>query len=340
MALVLDTEYVEPAELTGYTREALADLPQNQFGLLQDILPNVLVDDIEFRTRLGGNGLARAAKYRSWDTEAPLGRRRGFEDLSGAIPPISQKIRLSEYDRLKLRRNRDAIIDAIYDDAVEQAIAIDTRIAIAKGQLLSTGMVTLHENGLVLEVDFERKATHNTTAPVLWNVDGSDPIEDLLAAQAVYVATNGVRPGRFVTDQSVISTLMRNATIRAMTLPAGSTTQIVTVDAVAALLRSFGLPELEIFEAQVEGDDGNPLDLLPKGRILFLPPAGRKVGESLWGITAEAMDEDYGIDQREAPGIVVGSYSDKDPVSKWTKASAVALPVAPGINLTLSLRVL
>jgi hypothetical protein len=339
MALVLSTDYITPTELTGYVREALADLPQNAFGL-EAYLPNVATDDIDYRVTVGGGGLARAAKYRSWDTESPISGRRGVDRVSGSLPPLSEKRRLSEHDRLKMRKLNAGIVDAILNDAVDLGKSLYARVEIARGQAISEGKVTLAENGLALEADFGRKASHTQVATVKWNVDGSNPIDDFLAWQAVYLATNGVRPGAVLGSQAILSSLMRNASIRAMTLPAGSTQQVVTVDAINALFQSFGLPSFSVYEAQVEGDDGNARSIIDPAKVLFLPPADRKLGETLWGVTAEALDSDYQIDASDAPGVVVGSYSDKDPVALWTKASAIVLPVPANANLTLSAAVL
>ena len=339
MALVLSSDYITPTELTGYVREALADLPQNAFGL-SAYLPDVETDDIDFRATVGGGGLSRVAKYRAWDTESPISGRRGIDRISGELPPISEKRRLSEYDRLKMRKLDSGIVDAILNDAVDLARSIHARVEVARGQALEEGKVTLSENGLTLEADFGRKASHTQTAATKWNAEGSNPIDDLLAWQKAYSATNGVRPGTILTSQDVQSSLMRNATIRSMTLPVGSTQQVVTVDAINALLQSFGLPGLSLYEAQVEGEDGEAQSILNPNKVIFLPPSDRKLGETLWGVTAEALDADYGIDSTEAPGVVVGSYSDKDPVGLWTKASAIALPVPANTNLTLAATVL
>lgn len=338
MALILSNDFATPAELTGYVRAALADLPENQFGL-SAFLPDNPVDDIDFRADVGGGGLARLASFRAWDAESPISGRRGVQSLTGSLPPISEKRRLGEYDRLKLRRLDAAITGALFNDALELATAIHARMEVARGQLISTGKVTIAENGLILEADFGRAANHTQVAATLWTAAGSTPLEDMLAWQDIYVATNGVRPGRILTDQSVLSTLMRNASVRTYVLGDSTSGRIVTLEDVQSLFTSFGLPRLETYEAQVEGANGSPVDVLPRGHVLFLPPAGRKLGETLWGITAEALDADYGIDSTDAPGVVVGSYSDKDPVGLWTKASAVGLPIAPNTNLTLDARV-
>jgi len=339
MALQLDDKYVAPQELTGYVREALTDLPQNTFGLTQ-YLPDNLVDDIDFRAQTGGNGLSQVAQFRSFDAESPIGKREGLTNISGALPPISEKIRLGEYDRLKLRNSVEGIKNAILDDGVNQAKKILARAEVGRGELLMTGKVTIAENGLGIEADFGRKATHSPTAATLWNVAGSTPIDDLLAWVEVYRATNGVKPGVMLVAQQIVSVLMRNEQIRSLSLPAGSTTQIVTIDAIQALLSSFGLPRVEVYEAQVQGADGAAVDILDPTKVLFLPPVGSKIGETTWGITAEALDPNYNLTEEIRPGLVVGSYSDNDPVAQWTKASAIMLPIAPNTNLTLAGKVL
>lgn len=335
MALVLSSEFIAPNELTGYVRAALADLPQNTFGL-SAYLPDVSTDDIDFRASVGGGGLSRAASFRAYDAESPISGRTGISRISGELPPISEKRRLGEYDRLKMRKLDDGIKNAILNDAVDLAKAIHARLEIARGEALSLGKVTLSENGLALEADFGRKATHTQTAVIRWDQAGSDPIADLRAWSAVYRATNGVRPAEALVSDQLVSTLLSNSAIRGYILPAGATQNIVTVDALNALLASFQLPKFTVYEAQIQDENGDAKDILDPKRVIFLPPAGAKIGETLWGVTAEALDENYGIDSTDAPGVVVGSYSDNDPVAKWTKASAIALPVLPNANLTLS----
>ncbi|WP_280381056.1 major capsid protein [Nocardia wallacei] len=330
MALVLNSDYITPAELTGYVREALADWPINDLTPIDDLLPDQMIDDVDFRANITQHGLRRAAKFRAYDAEAPITGRKGLVRISGELPPISEKRKLGEYERLKLRQADSAIADAIENDAVELADAIRTRIIMAKAEALVTGKVTLAENGLDLEADFKRKAGHTVTAATLWNVTGAgaaDPIADQMTWFDVYRVSNSSNPGRAITRQSVMSALMRNDKIRQYIQAPGSTQNIATVDQVNALFTSFGHPRFEIVDAQIEDPNGNAMPLIPDGTILYLPPAGIRIGETDWGTTAEAIDPGYGIEASEAPGIVVGSYMDNDPVGRWTKASGIALPL-------------
>ncbi|MEV6555876.1 major capsid protein [Nocardia sp. NPDC051756] len=341
MALVLNSDYVTPGELTGYVREALGDQPINDLTLVDDLLPDTAVDDVEFRANTTQRGLRKAGQFRSWDTEARISGRKGIARVSGELPPLSEKRRLGEYDRLRLRNASESIRDLIFQDAVELAQAIRTRIIMAKAQALVTGKVTLAENGLDLEADFQRLAGHTITASVLWSVTGggaADPVIDQESWFSTYRVTNSSNPTRAITSQRVMSTLMRQDKIRAMALPPGSTSGIVTVDAVNALFTAFGHPPFEIFDAQVEDAAGATARLIPDDRILYTN--GSRLGETQWGTTAEAIEPEYGIDAAEAPGLVIGSYMDNDPVARWTKASGIALPLLLNPNATMVVKVL
>lgn len=335
----LDTRYIEPQELTGYVRAALADLPQNRFALAT-YLPDNLVDDIEYRVKTGGGGLATVAVYRAFDTESPIGARRGIEDLRGALPPISEKIPLGEHDRLTMRRLDDRIKQQILDDGVRQATNILARAEVGRGELLADGKVTISENGVDLVVDFGRRGSHSPTAAKLWSAADSTPIDDLLAWVATYRQTNGVRPGGMLISDTLEALLMRHPQVRSMTQAPGVSSQIVTVDVLQSLLRSLRIPQYTVYEAQVAGPNQTALDIIDPTKVVFLPPEGHKIGETTWGITAEALEPKYGIDETHAPGIVVGSYVESDPLVRWTKASAIMLPIAPNIDLTLGAKVL
>ncbi len=338
MALVLNSDYITPADLTGYVREALADRPINDLTLVDDLLPDTLVDDVDFRANITQHGLRRAAKFRSWDTEAPQSPRRGVTRMSGELPPLSEKRRLGEYDRLRLRNADQSIVNLILNDGVELADALRTRMIIAKAQAVVTGKVSLAEDGLAIEADFQRDSSHTITAATVWS-GAADPIADQESWFTTFRLRNSGNPGRAITSQRVMSTLMRNAQIRAYCLPPGSTQGIVTLDQVNALVTSFGHPPFEIFDAQVEDVDGDPVRLIPDDVVLYVG-GGVKIGETLWGTTAEAIEPDYKIEASEAPGIVVGSYVNPDPIGRWTKASGIGLPILGNANATMIAKVL
>ncbi|OZE90221.1 major capsid protein E [Rhodococcus sp. 15-2388-1-1a] len=339
MALILNSDYISPAELTGYVREALKDRPINDLALIDDLLPDTLIDDVDFRANITQLGLRRAAKFRTFDTEAPQSARKGVARISGELPPISEKRILGEYDRLRLRKADNAILDIILNDGVELAEALKTRLIMAKAQALVTGKVSLAQDGLELEADFLRSAAHSVTAATLWS-GAADPVLDQESWFTVFRILNSGNPARAITSQRVMSTLMRNTAIKAMCLAPGATQGIVTREQVNSLFTSFGHPPFEIFDAQVEDYNGNTVRLIPDDRILYIASNNAKLGETLWGVTAEAIESDYNVDATEAPGVVVGSYINPDPVQRWTKASGIGLPILGNSNATMIAKVL
>jgi hypothetical protein len=339
--MLLNTEYVLPTELTGYARAALADFPVNQFALAQ-WLPNRTIDDLLYRFTRGGEGLTEAATFRAYDTESPIGKRPGVTRITGELPPISRKIRLGEYDRLRQRQATPAIRNAILDDTTRMVRAIAARLEMARGEALYTGKITLNENGVIATVDFGRKAGHTVTAATLWSdLTNSKPITDLMSWRDTYVATNGQDPGAILTSRRVASLLLQNAQIKNVAYPSNSPASLVTQSTVTAVLEAFGLPPIHIYDAQVSVS-GTGTRVIPDDRVMLLPaptgssdPGGTDLGATLLGVTAESMEPDFGLDnESDQPGIVAGAYSTKDPVAVWTKAACIGLPVLANPDLT------
>jgi hypothetical protein len=338
--MLLNTDYILPAELTGYVRGALGDLPVNQFQLAR-WLPNNTIDDLEYRFTRGGEGLVQAATFRSYDAESPVGSRPGLTRVTGELPPISRKIRLGEYDRLRQRRADAAIRTSIMSDAVRMTRAVAARIELARGEALYSGKIMLAENGITATVDFGRAAGHTVTAATAWtDTAASTPITNLTTWRQTYIDSNGEPPGAIVTSQRIVSLLMRNAEIKALAYPSGASTTLVTLAVINTILESFGLPPIYINDEQVRVG-ATATRVIPDDRMLFLPAPGdpedpetTQLGATLWGTTAESLEPEYGIETGEEPGIVAGAYTTANPVAVWTNAAAISLPVLANPDLS------
>lgn len=337
--MLLTTDYITPAELTGYVRAALADLERNRFTLSR-FLPTQAIDDLQYRFTKGGEGLAEAATFRAYDAESPIGSRPGVSRVTGELPPISRKIRLGEYERLRQRKADQQIRDAILDDAARMTRAVAARVEMARGEALYTGKITISENGVIATVDFGRAAGHTVTAGTAWtNAASATPLTDLMTWRDTYVADTGSEPGVILTSRRVLALMMRNAEMRNLVFPGGSQQpDIVTQTSVNGVLEAFGLPPIEVYDARVSVG-GSATRVIPDDRVLLLPAPGSmdgdQLGATLWGTTAESLEPDFGLAGDE-PGIVAGSYSTKDPVAVWTKAAGIALPVLANPDLTFA----
>lgn len=351
MAWVLDTEYIEPEELTAVIRASLAEQQINAFTLGR-WLPNVTIDDITFQFSKGGTGgLAEASVYRSWDAESRIARREGVAQVMGELPPISEAIPLNEYDRLRLRNldDNDPVRRAIARDAYRLATNIAARFEVGKGEALANARFTINENGVHLPpVEFGRKAEHSVTAAVLWSDHATArPLDDLEAWVQVYVDTNGSQPDRMIMARTVLSHMRQcDQVVRQVypLAPAGSS-PMVSVEQLNTVLSSLDLPQIELNDARVSVDR-TPTRVMPVDALVFVPAPGAtdaatptNLGGFLLGTTAESLEPEYSAVDGRA-GVVAATWKTKNPVRLWTHAAAVGMPVVREPNLTLKAKVI
>jgi hypothetical protein len=338
--MFLDTDYIEPAELTGYAREALVDLDVNQFQLAR-FLPSKTIDDIDYRFRSGGEGLAEAATFRNYDTPSRFGSRPGATEVSGQLPPVSRQIQLGELARLKLRKaGNDAVVNAIFDDAERMTKAVAARMELARGEALVTGKVVIAEGGVVATADYGRAAGHTVTAATPWTTIATAPaLTNMIAWADTYEATTGQRPEAALTSRANIRLLTRNKEIIDAIKGSASGNTRVSMSELADLLVSEGLPVPEAYEAKVSVN-GTATRVIAADKFLYLPAPDESaeendLGATLWGQTAESMEPKYSMEGDEA-GIVAGVYKQPNPLALFTNAVGIGLPVLVNPNLTFA----
>lgn len=341
--MLLNNDYYTPQILSDYARTAALNLPVNQFALRQ-WLPDRNIDDLTYRFTRGGDSLISAAPFRAFDAESTIAARPGLTRVSGELPPISRKILLGEYDRLRQRANPDASIQsAILSDVDRVVRQISARLEIARGDALVNGSVTIAENGVKASVDFGRPGGMSVTAATLWSNTGSaDPLNDMRTWQQAYIDLNGQPPGVFLTSTRVQGLLMQNQAIRALLFPTGSAPTIMNLVQLSGLLLANGLPPIVTYDVRFANAAGTATRVIADSVGLFLPPpvqgdafGGTDLGATFFGTTAESLDSTYGLNAGDEAGIVSGSYREEDPISLWTKAAAIALPVlaTPGLSM-------
>lgn len=339
--MALNYDYVTPAALTGYVR-AVPTPAQIQ---LERYLPTRQINDIEAIwnevTRTN-----RAATYRAFDAETPIGQRDSFSQKRIQLPPLGQKTVVGEYERLQLERMRtggnadQAIVDAIYDDAEINTRAVLWRMELARGDVLVDGKFTLTgENGLTIEADFGVPGSHIVAPSTLWTVYASaTPLADLRAWVQLYIDDNGEAPGRMLMSSKRVTDLCLNAEVRALAATTFGTPSIVTPGQLQQVLSAQGLPPIETYDSQVDVA-GVTTRIIPQDRVIFLPANPADLGYTAMGITAEALELTGGNNPQlvpaQAPGLVGVVMKDGDPVRTWTKVGAVGMPILTNPKLLL-----
>lgn len=343
---MINFDLVEPAHLTGFVRE----LPTPANYTLNRWLPDRTIRDIEAAwdqlTRLN-----RAAQFRAYDAETPIGQRDSFERRRVQLPPLGQKTVIGEEERLRLEvarsggNNTGAMVEAIYNDAELNTRATHSRMELARGDVLTDGKFTLtDENGLTIEADFGVPGSHLVSAGTVWSDHtNSDPLVELRSWSDTYTDSAGEPPSWALTSRTVVGHLLQNENIRAMFGSLAGTPTIITRAQLNQLLAAHDLPQLVEYHTLIDvgGVSTRPV---PASRVVLLPQDPTSLGYTAWGITAEALELVSGsnpsLEFEDAPGLVGVVMKEGDPVRTWTKVAAVSMPVIVDPNRLLVANVL
>lgn len=335
------TDVIDPATLTGFVREAQADLEARR-GSLAQFLPNKTVSDIAVRFIAGSAGLAEEAKFRAFDAEPEIGKSPSGRRVMLELPAIGQNIPVSEYTQLRTRNASDAAILASIQTTAKQVVtAVSDRMERLRGTVLTTGKATIDQDNFKTDDDFGRDASHTTTAGTLWNAGGADPLADLGAWFDLYNTTNGVDAGAIVLSRRVLRLLANHAQFK--TVLAGGGSRPATVSEVIATLEGYGLPQVVQYDRRTSAGR-----VIADNQVLLLPAPvasddadSTQLGATFWGQTLTSQDADWGIEDSEQPGIVAGVYRNpKPPMIAEVISDAIGMPVLANANLSLAATVL
>lgn len=343
--MTLNTDYRTPVEVTGAARAALEALAPAL--PLQRVLPDKQVPTLNFSFDSSGKQQIDLAEYRNFDTEAPYGRTAGRVEKTGKIPPISRKLPISEFTELSMYGDQDAIGAKVDDYAANLARGVAFRVELARAEVLRTGKLKLHENNLQANIDFGRKGSHTVTlsGASKWSAEDATPIDDIETWQGILRADGQVATSALVTLDVLVALSKNKQIIELSTVRASDNATRISLEAVRAVLAQFGLSDVTVVDTAYSGLDlGRPV--FPAGSVVLLPTLGGFVegestlGETQWGIPAEAVQPQYGIGDGERPGLVGAVYANEDPIGLDVLVSSIVLPVLTGANSTLYASVL
>lgn len=348
--MVYNDTFRSATDLTGVARGA-ADAVEAA-DALTPFLPSAESLTLDFDLDADVLALPRAASFRSYDATAPYGKENSVGSRKGSLPASSIKLRLSEYSQLRLRQaSNDAIGAAIERKAAQNGQSLAIRAIFARGDLIANGSVTLaNENGLTTVIDFARPSGNTVTAAKAWSDSTSTPIADILAWQSYYNTLNGGPTNTAITSTQVLTALAVHPEIITAARGRSDTglTRIAPAE-VLGVLASYGVTRVVTYDKQYEDITGTTRRVIPSDRFILVPSTDAgfvgdagPVGQTLWGVPAEAFEDVYGIDQADQAGIFAAAFKDSDPERIDVLNSSIFLPVGStaGVKGTMSADVL
>lgn len=311
------TDLINPADLTGYSREIAENYDNSALSLL---LPVDTVDDVVFSWDVDSRE-SLTAEYRAFDAETSIGDGGALENKTARLAPLGRKVRLGEYEMLR-RRNAGVESFQAAADSKAKALAkgVIDRINLLRGKALVEGGYVINEGGFKQTVDFGRPDDLTVTAGTLWDA-GGDPLADITAWAELFEDHARIAPTHMLASSKTALAL------RSWITPEGAIKTASLAD-VNEELGANGLPQLVVVNGRVGSERIIPTDRLVMG-------VEGLTGGTIFGTTAEADDPRYSL-EGELPGIVVGAYKEDDPATVWIRSAAIGLPILANPSMSLS----
>lgn len=264
-------------------------------------------------------------------------QRDGIIDVRGDLPAITPIVNLSETDLnqefILAQQLAGQAVDwqpAVTSAAGQVAATVDNTMEAMRGQLLSTGTITLTaEDGATHSVSAGIPSGQIITAgSVLDPANGAAVWNAYAAAHEVYAAAAGDAAGVALTTRKVYSLLVAALQVA---FPAGP----VGADQVAAYAANRGLPVPVTYDRSMKNAAGTRTRFFTEGTLVFLPSNEDPVGRTELGITQEAVQQTQRIQpsgtaalaSNDVPGLTVVTLGSDNPVTRAVKGAAVGMPV-------------
>jgi Phage major capsid protein E. len=302
----------------------------------ESLFPERKIQDIEFDMILGTGGLPVTAEIHAFDTETQIASREAIEKGVASLALIKRQIKITEKEIIKIQspRSNSELNDALknlYKDADKMTEGVKVRIEAMRMEVLYTGKLAINENGIKVGLDY--KVPSSNQKVFTWKTPSTDKPLDDLTVLVDAVEDSSSRPTRALTSRKIARTICACDSVRQAIYGVNSD-KIVTLAALNELLAQMDLPTIVTYEGKYKREKGKGYETLryfPENKIVMF--GDDTLGETIYGLTAEEveligdgqMDEASMLDNK----IFVGTYKSVDPVGKFTKAVATALPTLP-----------
>lgn len=308
---------------------------KKQPAMLGDTLfPARKIQDIKFDMITGANGLPVSASIHAFDTETELASREVLQKGAAELALIKRKIAIGEREIIAINNPRmdseqKALVMGLFKDGDKMVESVQTRIEAMRMELLSSGKINVKENGVSITLDYSvpagNKKSFNWSDPKTAN-----PLEDIKTLADAVEDASGTKPTRILTSSKVLNKILACESVKKAIFGVNFD-KIATRKDLNSLLESMELPQVATYNAKykVQGSNGKykTKRYFPENILSMF--AENELGETVYGLTAEEIELLGSNKMEEAKmvgNIFVGVEKEGDPVRRYTKAVATALP--------------
>lgn len=308
---------------------------KKQPAMLGDTLfPARKIQDIKFDMITGANGLPVSASIHAFDTETELASREVLQKGAAELALIKRKIAIGEREIIAINNPRmdseqKALVMELFKDGDKMVESVQTRIEAMRMELLSSGKINVKENGVSITLDYSVPGGNKKTFD--WGDPATaKPLEDIKTLADAVEDASGTKPTRILTSSKVLNKILACESVKKAIFGVNFD-KIATRKDLNSLLESMELPQVAVYNAKYKVQNANgkytTKRYFPENILSMF--AENALGETIYGLTAEEIELLGSNKMEEAKmvgNIFVGVEKEGDPVRRYTKAVATALP--------------
>ncbi|MDM0804555.1 major capsid protein [Clostridium perfringens] len=308
---------------------------KKQPAMLGDTLfPARKIQDIKFDMITGANGLPVSASIHAFDTETELASREVLQKGAAELALIKRKIAIGEREIIAINNPRmdseqKALVMGLFKDGDKMVESVQTRIEAMRMELLSSGKINVKENGVSITLDYSVPAGNKKSFN--WSdASTAKPLEDIKTLADAVEDASGTKPTRILTSSKVLNKILACESVKKAIFGVNFD-KIATRKDLNSLLESMELPQVAVYNAKYKVQNANgkytTKRYFPENILSMF--AENALGETIFGLTAEEIELLGSNKMEEAKmvgNIFVGVEKEGDPVRRYTKAVATALP--------------
>ena len=254
------------------------------------------------------------------------------------------KVKIDQSERLQQLMKRgvvdeNTLYNQVLDDGYNLSEQVFTRSKVAKNELLSSGKITIKENGLDITVDYGVPSA-NLNKTIDFGAGAAKAVDEQLldltaAAEAAGKAITGI-----YTSKAMLNKLRKDVSLQADINGSSMVGKLLSRTALESFLNDeFGIKrvltnDLHYSKPLTMGSNGRPVvtdrRYYPEDKITFFCGDGN-IADGLWGDPPEVVAANYmkqaDVSTSEvSPYVYVTQYAENDPAIVWTKASGLFMP--------------
>lgn len=326
-------DLVAAQEIVAYWEELVQDEAPYP---CEELFPDDKKRGLKLSWLKGSRGLPVVLKTSAFDVHAIPRPRIGFEKLSAEMPFFKESMYIDEELRQELNMvletgNQayiDSVMNRIFDDEMQLLRGARASRERMRMMALTTGVVSMANNGQAFTYDYQIPATHKTTVTTSWSsISTADPIEDMRQAKELIADDTGAVITRAMCDGVTWRNIRNNVNIQKKIYVLSNGVGSISDDR----LRQYILDEVGISvvvnDKRYKDEAGQELKFMPTNTFVMFPDGA--LGKTWFGTTPEESDLMASNVANVAitdTGVAVTTIQKADPVNVETKVTQICLP--------------